>query len=303
MIRFGIVGAGNIAKKFAKDIKAVPNAQLVAVASRTLEKAEVFAKEFNIKHKFGSYLDLAQSELVDAVYIATPHSFHKDQAILFLNNDKHVLCEKPLALNQKEVKDMIKAAKNNKKLLMEAMWARFTPATRFALKEVNSKKYGKIKHLEFSFGFTLENMESVKDLRLLNPKLAGGSLLDVGVYNISIGHLFKNDEIKTIESQATFYDTGVDLNTKTTITYKDGVILEANAAIDKDLVNNAVITLEEGTITIPDFWCATSVIVNEETYQFPYKSEGFEYEIESFCNTLINNKLENEVTSSIVGCY
>lgn len=295
MVRFGIVGAGSIARKFAKDISVVPNAELVAVASRTLEKAQIFQNEFNIKHAFGSYLELAESNVVDAIYIATPHSFHKDQAILFLNHDKHVLCEKPLAVNQYEVNEMLETAKRNNKLLMEAMWAIFLPANQYVLNIVKEKKLGEIKRMDFSFGFDLVDLEKVKDKRLLNINLAGGSLLDVGVYNIAISQFLKDDPIKSIQTDASFYKTGVDLRTDSTIEYNDGVILTAHSAVNKELQNDAVLTFEKGDIIIPDFWCASSVIVNGEKVMFPMKSEGFEYEIESFVNTIERNEIENPV--------
>lgn len=295
MIRFGIIGAGSIARKFATDIKVVPNASLVAVASRNLEKAIEFASEFNIENAFGSYEELAKSNLIDAVYIATPHNFHKEQSILFLNNQKHVLCEKPLAINQEEVFEMQEVARRNKKLLMEAMWAVFLPANLYAKRVIDSGELGNIQSMSFTFGFNLGDLNQNKELRLLNKNLAGGSLLDVGVYNIALSQYFKNSSIESISSSAVFYETGVDLSTKSTIIYSDGVTLITTSAINDDLKNDAIITMEKGTIRIPNYWCATSIIINNQTVDFPHVSNGFEYEIASFIESIENSHLENQV--------
>jgi|LGOV01.1.fsa_nt_gb predicted dehydrogenase len=160
---------------------------------------------------------------------------------------------------------------------------------------IQSKKYGEITYMDLSFGFDLGDFEAVKDKRLLNINLAGGSLMDVGVYNIAISRFFKDDEIASVESKATYYETGVDLTTETIITYKDDVKVTAKTAINKQLKDDAVIIFENGEIAIPNFWRATSVIENGEIIEFPIKSDGFEYEIESFCTSLLKGNTQNSI--------
>ena len=127
-VRWGIVGPGNIANKFAKAIKNVETAELVAVAARSKEKGKIFAETYGIKNVFTGYEKMAESDLVDAVYIATPHPFHKPNAKMFLSAKKHVLCEKPVCVNAYQAENLKECAKENNVFLMEAMWTRFLPA-------------------------------------------------------------------------------------------------------------------------------------------------------------------------------
>ena len=127
IINWGIIGAGKIASKFATDLNTVPNSKLYAIASRDLEKANAFRQEYNVDLAYGSYKELALDPNIDAIYIATPHSFHKAHTILCLNQHKPVLCEKPFAINLEDVEDMIQRSKQNNTLLMEAMWTIFLP--------------------------------------------------------------------------------------------------------------------------------------------------------------------------------
>ncbi|WP_375241077.1 Gfo/Idh/MocA family protein, partial [Polaribacter sp.] len=153
IIKWGIIGPGKIANKFATDLAKVEDAALVAVASRSQEKANEFSKKFNVKKAYNSYLELAQDDAIDAVYIATPHSFHKEHAILCLQNKKAVLCEKPFAMNLHEVETMISVAKEHNVLLMEGLWTRFLPHYKYVLDIVKTEKFGKLVHLEADFGF------------------------------------------------------------------------------------------------------------------------------------------------------
>jgi predicted dehydrogenase len=131
MIRFGIVGANGIARKFGRDIKLVENAKLTAVSARNSEKANKYKKEYEVDFAYPSYFELANSKEIDAVYIATPHNFHYEQAIMFMKHKKHVLIEKSVSVNEKQLREMIKVAKENNVLMMEAMWTHFLPSTRY----------------------------------------------------------------------------------------------------------------------------------------------------------------------------
>ena len=150
-IRWGIVGPGNIARKFAEAIVNVEDAELVAVASRSKETAEEFAQKYNIPNVFTGYEAMAESDIVDAVYIATPHPFHKPCAEIFLNAKKHVLCEKPICVNKNQAIALKECATKNGVFLMEAMWTRFIPAVLEAKKIADSGEIGEIMGVSADF--------------------------------------------------------------------------------------------------------------------------------------------------------
>ena len=152
-IRWGIIGLGSIANKFATDLASVEDSQLVAVASRSQQKAAKFAFKYNSKKAYDSYEKLVKDSQVDAVYIATPHCFHKEHALLCLRHKKAVLCEKPFAMNLQDVTEMVEVAKEHNVLLMEALWTFFLPHFNYVIDVVKSEKFGKLKSLEADFGF------------------------------------------------------------------------------------------------------------------------------------------------------
>ncbi len=294
MIRFGIVGAGRIAQKFVKDIEVLENAKVIAIASRNINRANQFKDEFNLKLAYGSYEEMAKSNEIDAVYIATPHSFHEEQTILYLKNNKHVLCEKPISVNANQLKRMIKTATENKLVLMEALWTKYLPATRRVIDIVNNGELGKIKSIDISFGFDLITNGDING-RVLNPNLAGGSLLDVGIYPVSLTHFIHNKEMKKVSTSATFTETNVDASVNVDIVFADEVTASLKCAVNKYLDNNAVIEFERGTIEMQDFWCCEKIIVNGIEELFPHKASGFEYEIDSFTKSIIENEPENSL--------
>ena len=152
-IRWGIIGPGRIAHKFAQDISQVPNCSLMAVASRNEKRARDFARAYDAKYAFDSYQSLVKCKEVDAIYIATPHSFHKEHTLLCLQHKIPVLCEKPFAMNAKEVEEMIAVSKDQNILLMEALWTAFIPSFQSAMDLIQQGKYGKILSLKADFGF------------------------------------------------------------------------------------------------------------------------------------------------------
>lgn len=296
MIRFGIVGAGNIARKFASDIAAVEGAVITAVASRSLDKANKFKSEFGIPYAFEGYHKMALSDHIDAVYIATPHNFHKENSILFLNHKKHVLCEKPIAVNTSELEDMIASANENNCLLMEAMWTRYLPAMRRLHDLLQEQSFGRLTHMDVSFGFNLVE-DKTESSRLLNPHLAGGSLLDLGVYFASFFRFVTTDPIKSMSTSALISTTDVDLMTAVDLVLDNDVqtTVHMESAMDRSLSNLARLEFEHGTIEIPNFWSTQSIIINGETEDYPHKIAGFEYEIQHFVDTLNEGLLEDPI--------
>ncbi|MBZ0289460.1 MAG: Gfo/Idh/MocA family oxidoreductase, partial [Anaerolineae bacterium] len=182
-VRWGIIATGRIAGLFAQGLSVIPDAELVAVGSRTQEAADAFADQYNIPRRHASYEALAEDDAVDAIYVATPHPFHKDNTLLGLKNGKAVLTEKPFAINAAQAGEMINYAREKRVFLMEAMWSRFIPAMVRARQLVQQGAIGEPRMITVDFGFRAGwNPQS----RVLNPELAGGALLDVGVYCISL---------------------------------------------------------------------------------------------------------------------
>lgn len=293
MIRFGIVGAGNIAHTFAEDVKFSKDAVITAVASRDLNKAEAFKEQYDIQYAFGSYEELAKSDKVDAIYIATPHNFHMEQSVLFMNHKKHVLCEKPIAVNVEEFEKMVAAAKENNVLLMEAMWTRFLPVTLEVREIVKSKKLGKLKHADIEFGFDMKGR--AEEGRLFNINLAGGSLLDVGIYPVAYTLNITDKPIKTIEATASFYKTGIDTECIINIVFEDESTAELISSFKENRNNIAVLDYEKGKVIVQDFWSSQKYFINDEEFSLPHIGNGFSYQIDSFVDTLDKGLLENSI--------
>ena len=215
---WAILGCGKIARKFAGDLKLLPNARLYAAASRSLDNAQQFARDLGFEKAYGSYEEMVNDPAVDVVYIASPHSHHCEHTLLCLNHQKAVLCEKAFAINLKEVDQMIDAARQNNTFLMEAFWTRFQPSFQKALKIIRSGELGKLKMIHSAFAF---NAEYNPKKRLYNVDLGGGSLLDIGIYPVfmSLMALGKPSEIKTMPS---FCPTGAEESILMSFRYPDG---------------------------------------------------------------------------------
>jgi dihydrodiol dehydrogenase / D-xylose 1-dehydrogenase (NADP) len=175
-ISWGILSTGRISEKFALDLQLVPNARLAAVGSRNRDRAFEFARKFNAQKAYGSYEELASDKDIDVIYIGTPHISHCENALLCLDKGKAVLCEKPFAMNEKEVLRMILKAREKNLFLMEAIWTRFIPAIKKALELIESGTIGDIVHIKADFGYKAHYDPA---WRLFNRELGGGSLLDI----------------------------------------------------------------------------------------------------------------------------
>lgn len=294
-IRWGIVGPGNIARKFAKAIKNVEGAKLVAVASRTEERARKFADEYDIPNIFTSYDDMAKSDIVDAVYIATPHTAHKPCTELFLNAKKHVLCEKPVCVNAKQANDLYECAEKNGVFLMEAMWTRFLPAIVEAVKTVQSGVIGEVRGVKADFCYSCP---PEVDPKLYKNDMAGGSLLDVGIYGLNFAAIFLGDDPESVTSFCDVAD-GVDLQTNILLKYKNGAIASVSSAINVVKPATGYIYGTKGYIEMPVFYGAKEffVCVDEEKQHIskPPMGDGFEEEICEVCECIKNGKTQSSV--------
>jgi len=297
-IRWGILGTGTIAHKFASDLKFVENAELVAVGSRSLENAKIFAEEFNIQLSFGSYEELAKCDEIDIVSIATPNNLHHPNTLLCLNNGKAVLCEKPLALNEKQVLEMINLAHQKNLFLMDALWTKFLPHYRKMIEIVKSGSLGNIKVVLANFGF---QANAEPNSRLLNPALGGGSLVDIGIYNIftTLDILGEPDEIN-VNINST--EQGIDEQCAVIFKYNNGAMASLFSSISANLGTEVEIsgTLVRLKLTTP-FYDSTSVLEyyldGKKTVIETEKEEGlgYQYEARHATNCLLNGMTESTV--------
>ena len=294
-IRFGIVGPGNIAKTFARAIKIVNEAELVAVASRDKARGQAFADEFGIPNVLSSYEEMAACPDVDAVYIATPHPFHKPCAEIFLNAKKHVLCEKPVCVNADDAQKLYECSVKNGVFLMEAMWTRFLPATMKAIELVNSGEIGQVRAITADFCYNIEDMPGDK---LFKNDMAGGSLLDVGVYAINFAGFFQGYDPKEITARCRV-ENGVDTHTAGILGYENGVTAYFTSALTVEKPENAYVYGSKGYLFIPNFYKAQRIIINkggsERTIDAPSLGNGFEEEIIEVCRCISQGKTQSDI--------
>ena len=218
IIRWGVLGTGGIARTVARDFRFVQEAELLAVASRELMRAQSFAQRYDIARSYGTYDALLQDNDIDVVYIATPHMRHADDALACIHAGKAVLCEKPFTINAREAQAVIQAARDRGVFCMEAMWMRFTPLIREVKVRVDQGEIGEVTHLTATFGYPLAFDPSSRNF---NPELGGGALLDRGIYPLSLTfHLLGSPA--SIESEANIGSTGVDMTSHYRLHYHSG---------------------------------------------------------------------------------
>ncbi len=287
-LRFGIVGTGNIAHRFAEAIKNVPEAELTAVASRKKETADIFGDEFSVPFRFGSYEEMAASDTIDCAYIATPHSLHKDCTLLMLKGKKHVICEKPIAVTAEEAEEMFRCAEENGCFLMEAMWARLVPGTEKLIETVKSGILGEIRGVEGKFCYTFD--EDEMDHHALKPENGGGSLLDVGIYALNFAKWYLGEETEETLAQCDIYN-GTDSHTNILIKYKNGALASLSSATLLRKPNEGYVYGTKGYIHVNRFYAPQEIEIKlsdgtNETVFVPYKGNGFEEQIAHMCECI-----------------
>lgn len=295
-IRWAILGAGRIANAFAKDFPLMQNAELVAIASGDKEKAINFAKEYNIPNIL-SHDELYTSDDIDAVYIATTHNFHFEQALKCLQNGKAVLCEKPITVNDTEFKKLMSVSKEKNIFLMEAMWTYFLPATIKAKQWLEEGRIGKLKVIQADFAFP---MEKNSEGRMYNPNLAGGALLDLGVYPIAMAYYFTDTAPAKITASGALTQTGVDERVGMIFQYENFTADLFTSMVNR-MNNTFKLFGEEGYIEIPDFWKAGSARLFDkefspvEIYEDHRTSHGFIFEMQHANDRIMAGKIESDI--------
>jgi len=297
-VRWGIAGPGKIAHKFAQDLQLVEGGHLTAVGSRSIERATSFAEEYNATQSFGSYEELFQSNEIDAVYIATPHTHHAKLALLAIQHGKHVLCEKPVGVNSAEVKQMVEAAKEKGVFFMEALWSRFNPAIKMVKSLIDNNEVGKVGYIKADFAFY--GLDRDEKGRVLNPDLAGGSLLDIGIYPIFLAYLILGKP-KNILATSKFYKTGAEVQTAMIFDYPEALaILYSGNTTNSEI--KAEIAGSSGSFFLPSRWHEAQGYQLEkdgelQEHELPTTGFGYSHEIIEVHECLKSGKIQSDLWS------
>ena len=282
-MKWGILGPGNIAAKFAATITAMnsENQHLAAVASRTKENAQAFAGTWNIPAVYDSYEALAADPEDEAVYIATPNSLHKEHTLLCLKAGKHVLCEKPFTTNAADAEMLYQYAAEHGLFLLEGLWTRFLPAYAELMTIIRSRQYGSLIHARADYGFAVSGPRRERKLR---SDLGGGALLDIGIYNLGFLTMLMEEAPVSFASSVRLNEYGTDSFSAIELFFSEERSAHAVQSIGTILEKEAAVFLEHAQILLPDFQNAFAMTILPEgsdpvTLNFPPDINGFEYEI------------------------
>lgn len=299
MIRWGILGPGRIAHKFAQDLLTLPEAQLYAVASSSQQRADEFAKQYGATHAFGKYDDLLTLSDLDVVYVATPHTLHYENVLMLLKAGIAVLGEKPFAMNSQQVQEMVETARQNKVFLMEALWSRFMPGIVQALDLARSGTIGKVVSVKADFGF---KAQFSPEGRLFNKALGGGALLDIGIYPLFLSYLMLGKPV-SIKASATFGSTGTDEQCGMVLTYTDGQLALLDCTLQAKTDCIGIIQGELGQLRIHSRFHETKAITlhleeQEPTlFDFDRNTFGYDYEAKHVMQCLAEGRTESPLWS------
>ena len=296
-IGWGIIGTGWIAGKMAEGLSVVKDSTLVAVGSRTQGKADEFARRHHAGTAYGSYEEVAADPRIDVVYIATPHPYHCANTLLCLKNGKAVLCEKPFAMNEKEVLRMISAAREHGVFLMEAFWTRFLPSIGRVLELVASGALGEVRHIQSDFG-AITAFDPAH--RAFNKELGGGSLLDIGIYPVFLALLLWGEPDR-ISSVPHIGPTGVDESLALIFKYDDGRIATLYSSFTVNSTVETHICGTRGRLKLSRWWhCPVPLELTtgedrRETIEFNHVGNGYNYEAEEVGRCLRSGRKESDI--------
>jgi predicted dehydrogenase len=296
MIRWGVIGPGAIAVGFADAMEMVEDGQIVAVASRAKERADAYADRYGIATRYDDYAALAHDPEVDVVYVATPQSRHVDDTLLALSAGKHVLCEKPFALNERQARLMVDEARRHGVFLMEAIWSRFLPAYRALVDTVGSGRIGEPLLVEADFGFR-RPMEP--DDRLFRADLGGGGLLDLGIYPLQLCTLLLGP-VEQVAAEGVIGETGVDEHVAAVLRHGGGKLGVMKAALRVNMTCSARVSGTEGVIEIPALMhCPNALRVLSpagiDDIDASYEGNGLRFEIDEVQRCLAEGRTESDV--------
>lgn len=295
MMNLAILGAGRIACTMARTVNGMEDVHLYAVASRSLERAGNFAKEYNVEKVYGNYEEMLQDQNVDLVYIATPHSHHCEHMKLCADYGKPMLCEKAFTVTAKEAEEAIAYAKEKGVFLAEAMWVRYMPMTETLKEILTSGRIGEVIGLTANLGYSIMGKE-----RIVNPELGGGALLDLGVYTLNFATTVLGDNAKKIDSTVVKHDTGIDKKEFVNLTYENGAAAGLFNTAETVSDRKGVIYGTKGYIVVDNinnyeaFHIYNQKYELEESIERPQQITGFEYQVSACKRALEAGKLECE---------
>lgn len=294
-IRFGIIGAGRIARQFCEAASRVDGVEVVAVASRTPGKAMAFAGENSLPASYDSYERMLERDDIDAVYVATTHNFHYENMLLAIEYGKHILCEKAFVLTREQAAEVFRRAEEKGLFCMEAMWSRFLPAVRRAKEWIDAGRLGEIDLANFVIGF---KADPDPEGRMRNPKLAGGAMYDIGVYAIEIMTWLIPGQVRDVASMLTNTELGVDKVDAILLRF-DNCVANLQAIMTCDVPNELNIYGTQGRIHMDNPHYADRCTLYDERgvaeEYFCRRDNGFEYEIAEFAGCVRAGKLESDV--------
>lgn len=295
-LKMAIMGVGGIAGVMAKAMNGLEEIEPYAVASRDLSKAQKFAEEWNFTKYYGSYGEMVQDPDIQLVYIATPHAMHYENAMLCIEHGKNVLVEKAFTANAKQAKELISLAREKGVFVAEAIWTRYMPAVEMIRKIIAEGRIGEVDSVEADFSVPISHVK-----RLYDPALAGGALLDLGVYALTFASLFLGDDVVSTRSRCIKYSTGVDATDHIELTYGDGRQAFLRASMVSGPRNEGKINGTKGYIAVDNLNCLEKIEVYDvggrlqETLIPPHLINGYEYEVLACKKAIDAGLLECEV--------
>lgn len=305
-IRIGIMGTGRIVAQWMRDVAGMEGTEVTAIASRDGERARKAAQQHGIALSFGSYEAMLAADVCDAVYIATPHTMHRDCAMLAMRAGKHVLCEKPIAPNAAQFREMKACAEECGVLLMEGMWTRFFPATQEVRRLVQSGEIGEARMIQADFSF---HTPFETQTRMFDPAQAGGALLDVGCYGVHYAMYLYGAIPEQVGGTAVIGASGVDEQDVLALRFPGGRMASVACGLRVSLPDGARIQGTKGSIDVPAFWHPVSYTLTDEAGRVSRhfvpegseyaeavkRSEGFAYEVQHFCDCIRQGRMESPV--------
>jgi predicted dehydrogenase len=295
-LRWGIAATGSIAASMCKALGTLPDAEITAVGSRTRDAADAFAQRFGIARAHGSYEALWDDDEVDIVYVASPHSHHHDMTIAALDAGKHVLCEKAFAVNAAQAREMVEAARRNDRFLMEAMWTWFIPAVVDVRRRVLAGEIGDLKVIEANFGIPVSDPHG----RHRRIDLAGGAMLDVGIYPVTFARFLAGDPVDAKVS-GMLGETGVDATVAGVVTFASGALGVFHTSLDMMTSLGASVYGTSGRIDVDaPFWFATGFTVRvdgAEPIRVEMENQGLAHEAAHAMERIRAGHRESDVIS------
>lgn len=297
---WGVIGPGNIANTFAQAIAPSKLGIITAVASRSKERADAFADKYQIPNVYTDYADIVKDPDIDIIYIATPHSSHYQYAKLCLEAGKHVLLEKPITVNKKQMECLVELANSKHLFLQEALWSRFTPCLSELKQKLNDGVIGDIQYINSNIGFAFQDRP---DSRLFKTELAGGALLDLGVYSIALSQFLLDEHPETIQAMGQVDSKQVDFNTIVNMRYPSGRFSQFTCTMLGQASNAMTIVGSEGYVVLPSFfWDVTSAQIYKgdqliEEMNTPNLINGFEYQIEESMRCVSAEQISSHLMS------